>query len=128
METVQYLSSAWASAVEQALRKSPMGNLTAAATFYHHRTPSGNDQYLYLSYRSGAFERLVLGEGNGPEATFCLSGDYAVYAEVLRGSMDAARAISTGRLKLKGNLLQIMRLTPFVQVFTDALSAVPTSF
>ena len=79
MENVQYLSPAWAHAVEQALAKSPMGNFTAAATFYHHRTPSGKDQYLYLSYRNGAFERLMLGEGNGPEATFCLSGDYSVF-------------------------------------------------
>lgn len=128
METVQYLSHDWAHAVEQALKGHTMGNITAAATFQHHRTPTGKEQYLYLSYLCGAFERLALGEGEGPAATFCLNGDYAVYAQVLRGTLDAARAISTGKLSLRGNLMQIMRLTPFIHVITDALCAVPTCF
>lgn len=126
--TVQYLSEEWARAVEAELRTVLMGNITATATFYHDHTPSGRPQFLHLSYLSGVFQKLALGEGEGPAAMFCLNGDYAVYAEVLRGKLDAARAISTGRLKLKGNLMQIMRLTPFMHVVTDALCTVPTCF
>ncbi len=128
MKTVPYLSAEWARAVEQALRGRTMGNITATATFHHFHTPSGKDQFLHLSYSNGAFQKLSLGEGDGPEAAFRLIGDYDVYADVLCGKLDAARAISTNRLKLKGNLMQIMRLAPFMHVITDALVAVPTCF
>lgn len=128
VETIPYLSSEWARAVERALKGRTMGNITATATFHHNHTPSGKDQYLHLSFLHGAFQELSLGEGDGPAATFCLNGDYDVYADVLRGKLDAARAISTNKLKLKGNLMQIMRLTPFMHVITDALCAVPTAF
>ena len=128
VETIPYLSAEWARAVEQALKGRTMGNITATATFHHFHPPSGKDQYLHLSYLHGAFKELVLGEGDGPAAAFYLNGDYDVYADVLCGKLDAARAISTNRLKLKGNLMQIMRLTPFMHVITDALVAVPTGF
>jgi putative sterol carrier protein len=128
VETIPYLSAEWARAVEQALRGRTMGNITATATFHHFHTPSGKDQYLHLSYLHGAFCELLLGEGDGPAAAFYLNGDYDVYADVLCGKLDAARAISTNRLKLKGNLMQIMRLAPFMHVITDALVAVPTGF
>ncbi len=128
MELLQYLSSEWVAAVEKALKGGSVGKITASANFFHTHTPFQADRYLYLSYRDGAFERLATGNGAGPDATFRLNGDYAAYADVLSGKADALRAISTGKLSLRGNLMYIMRLAPFLDVITDALSVVPTQY
>gem|GEM_PF-3867323 len=126
-----YLSPAWTEELKSRISALPAartGNVTASLSLRHMRAPGGGEKYLYLAFQNGALVRAESGMGAGPGAEFAISGDYAVFADVLSGKLDAGRALSGGKLRLHGNLFRAMGLTPLVEAVISAAQGIPTAF
>ena len=125
---LSYLSPEWIEEFQRrvsALPATKMRGVSATLSLRHQNAPGGGEKYLYIALRNGALQGVQAGAGMGPAAEFVILGDYAVFAQVLSGRLEAGRALSSGRLKLKGNMLRAMGLTPAIEAIIFAAQGVP---
>ncbi len=118
MKPLQYLSPEWTQEFKSRLQQEitpSKGNVTASIVFRHLNAPGGGQRYLYVNAANGSIRAVDAGEGQGPQAEFAIVGDYGTFAQVLSGQLDPARALKSGRLKLQGNMMRALRLTPFIE-------------
>ena len=53
---------------------------------------------------------IALGTGEPPAAEFQISGTYEVFAQISRAELGAQKALMTGKLRLKGNMIKALKL------------------
>ncbi len=59
---------------------------------------------------------------------FIISAPYSVWKQVVTGKMDPIQALMTRKLKLKGNLMKIMRAVKAANELVRSTTMVPTEF
>jgi len=131
MKPLQYLSPEWTQELRARLQQEitpAKGNATASIVFRHLNVPGGGERYLYFNITNGMLRALESGEGAGPQAEFVISGDYQAFAQVLKGQIDPARALKSGRLRLQGNMMRALRLLPLIEKIIFEASDIPTTF
>lgn len=62
------------------------------------------------------------------ETDFVLTGPYGVWVRVLSGQLDPNKAMMMRKLKVKGNLLQLLRTADATMRWLEVLQTVPTEF
>ncbi len=62
------------------------------------------------------------------ETDFVLSGPYRVWVRILTGSLDPNKAMMMRKLKVKGNLLQLLKTADATLRWLEVLQTVPTEF
>ncbi len=131
-EKLKYLGPEWEREVEKRLKAGltpeKMNNLTSSMTNLYRNCPDGKEMFFHVAFTDGTVSRVKTGEGTGPEAEFLITGDYQVFAQISRAEMGSQKALMTGKLKLKGNMVKALKLASLVDRLNKIISEVPTEF
>ncbi len=85
--------------------------------------------YLHLQlYHGKSNGAAVVEEGNLPETEYTLSAPFSTWRKVIDGKLDPIQGMMTGQLKLKGNLMKIMRYPKAAQEIVACCALVPTDW
>lgn len=87
----------------------------------------GIPETMTLGYAAdhGTITEVWIGER---ETDFALSGRYGVWVRILCGDLDPNKAMMMRKLKVKGNLLQLLRTADATLRWLAVLKTIPTSF
>ena len=100
----------------------------ASYTFVIRAEPEkGVDRNLVIGYtvEDGRITDIWLGER---ETDFTITGKYEVWIRVLLGKLGATKALMMRKLKVKGNLLKLMKYTKPTLRWLEILRTIPTEF
>lgn len=132
VEQVAYLSPAWRDQAEKRLMAelSPerMNHITSSMSNIYRDCPDGGTRYLYFRFEQGAFAELLVGEGEPPPAEFRITGAYETFARISRAELGSQKALMTGKLKLKGNMVKALKLASIADRLNKVLAAIPTAY
>ena len=67
-------------------------------------------------------------EGIRKDANFTLSGPYNVFYDVLKGNIGATTAITLRKLRVKGNLVNLLKYKKAIDRFVEVLGEVDTDY
>ena len=73
----------------------------------------------------GAITEVWVGER---KTDFVLQGSYGVWVRILTGNLDPNKAMMMRKLKVKGNLLQLLRTADATIRWLQVLQTIPTEF
>lgn len=131
-EKVAYLSPQWRDEVENRLKSelSPekMKFITTSVSFNYTNCPQGNDTYLYFRCEDGSITEVLVGEGDPPQAEFAITGEYDLFARITQGIVTSQRALMSGKLKLKGNMVKALKLASLADRLNKVMAQIPTIY
>ncbi len=130
--TFKYLSEEWRSEAEKRLKSEltpdRMNRITSSMSNIYLNCPGGGSRYLLFKFEDGALAELSMGEGEPPKAEFRISGDYDVFAKISRAELGSQKALMTGKLKLKGNMIKALKLASIADRLNKVLSQIPAEY
>ena len=87
----------------------------------------GVPETLTVGYAAdrGTITEVWIGER---ETDFVLRGPYGVWVQILSGKLDANKAMMMRKIKVKGNLLQLLRTADATIRWLEVLQTTPTEF
>lgn len=87
----------------------------------------GIPETLTIGYAAdhGTITDVWIGER---ETDFILKGSYSVWVQILTGKLDANKAMMMRKLKVKGNLLQLLKTADATIRWLEVLQTIPTEF
>jgi hypothetical protein len=131
-EQIQYLTPAWRDEAEKRLKSelSPerMNFITSSMSNIYRDCPDGGTRYLFFRFEKGEFAELLLGEGEPPAAEFRIMGQYDTFAKISRAELGSQKALMTGKLKLKGNMVKALKLASIADRLNKVLSTIPAVY
>ncbi len=132
MDTLQYLSPAWAAEAQKRLREQltpeTMKFVTSSMLTVYHNCPDGKERALYYKIQDGVFQDVSVREGEMPEAEFIISGDYDTFAKISRAELGSRSALMGGKLRLKGNMVKALSLASIVDRLNKVLSTIECEY
>ncbi len=132
MAGLKYLSEEWRSEAERRLRAEltpeKMNRITSSMSNIYLNRPGGGSRYLLFRFEDGALSELSMGEGEPPVAEFRITGDYEVFAKISRAELGSQKALMTGKLKLKGNMVKALKLASIADRLNKVLSQIPAEY
>jgi putative sterol carrier protein len=85
--------------------------------------------YLFLSlYHGKSPDAAALDSADEREAEFVLSAPFTTWRRVIEGELDAIQGMMTRKLKVKGNMMKIMRYPKAAKEIVACCALVPTDF
>jgi putative sterol carrier protein len=88
-----------------------------------------NTAYLFLSLLHGKSpSACVMQTPNEKPAAYTLSAPYTSWRRVIEGKLDPIQGMMTRKLKLSGNLAQIMRYPKAAKEIIACCAKIPTDF
>jgi len=131
-QKVSYLSQEWCDEAGKRLRTeiSPekMKNLTTSVSYVYLDCPGGKTRYLYFRADNGLFAEVIVGDNEPPEAEFRVTGPYQLFADVTQGKISSQRALMSGKMKLKGNMVKALKLASLADRINKVLASIPTVY
>jgi putative sterol carrier protein len=100
----------------------------ASYTFMIQAEPEkGVEKDIVLGYNveDGVTTDIWLGE---KKTEFTISGKYGVWVNILTGKMGVRRAFLMRKLKVRGNLMKILKLSSATERWLEILRTIPTEF
>ena len=92
-------------------------------------TYDGDTVYLFLSLYDGKSpDAAMLASADEREAEYVLSGPFGNWRQIIEGGLDPIQAMMTRKLKLKGNMMKIMRYVKAAQEIVACCARVETEF
>lgn len=132
MAKLKYLSPEWRDELLVRLNKEltpdKMKNLTSSMNSLYKNCPDGKDRYYYIGFEKGKITTLEIGLGEGPKAEFTIIGNYDIFAKVSRSEMNSQRALMSGKLKLKGNMIKALSLASLCDRLNKVTATIDTEF
>ncbi len=131
-DRLQYLSREWRDEAHKRLtaelEPEKMKFITSSMSNIYTGCPDGKDRYLFFGFRDGRLETLSIGAGEPPGAEFRITGSYDTFARISRAELGSQRALMTGKLKLKGNMVKALKLASIADRLNKVLSTIPASY
>jgi putative sterol carrier protein len=131
-DPIQYLTPAWRDEAEKRLKAelSPerMNFISSSMSNIYLDCPDGGIRYLYFRFEKGSFVELLLGEGEPPAAEFRITGTYDTFARISRAELGSQKALMTGKLKLKGNMVKALKLASIADRLNKVLATIPATY
>ena len=131
-EKLKYLSPEWRDEAEKKLSAEltpeVMNRISSSMSNIYLKCPDGKDRYLFFKFDEGKLSAVSVGEGEPPAAEFRIAGDYEVFAKITRAEMGAQKALMTGKLKLKGNMMKALKLASVADRINRVLSTIPAEY
>ena len=131
-EAVPYLSSAWRDEAERRLKAElgpeRMNHISSSMSNIYLNCPDGKERYLFFRFENGALAALSIGADEPPEAEFRITGTYETFARISRAELGSQRALMTGKLKLKGNMVKALKLAAIADRINKVLSTIETVY
>jgi putative sterol carrier protein len=88
-----------------------------------------NTDYLLLKLYHGASQGAALLDPTDlPETEYTINAPYTTWRKVIDGKLDPIQGMMTGQLKLKGNLMKVMRYPKAAQEIVSCCAKVPTDW
>ena len=85
--------------------------------------------YLYLDlYHGKSPSAMQLSRPDEKKAAYHLSTNYATWRKVIEGKLDPIQGMMTRKLKLTGNMMQVMRYPKAAKEIVSCCALVPTDF
>jgi len=89
----------------------------------------GTPVYLYLDLWHGACRTAYeVMDGNPPKAAFTIRAPAAVWKKVVLKQLDPMQGMITNQLKLKGNMVVMMKNVKAAKILVECATLVDTSF
>jgi len=130
--TMTYLSNEWRDEAEKRIRAelSPerMNKITSSMSNIYKNCPDGKERYLFFNFKDGELVDLSVGEGEPPEAEYRITGDYDIFAQISRAELSSQKALMTGKLKLKGNMVKALKLASVADRLNRVISTIPAEY
>lgn len=131
-EKLTYLSDAWREEAEKRLKAAlppdRMNFITSSMSNIYLNCPDGKERYLFFEFEEGRFSQMLLGEGEPPKAEFQITGSYEVFAKISQAQLGSQKALMTGKLKLKGNMVKALKLAGIADRLNKVLSKIPAEY
>ncbi len=133
MEKLLYLSPEWGAEVEKRLKEDltpeKMNNLTSSMNNIYTNCPNGAaDKYFFIGFVDGKADRVEVGEGKGPAAEFIITGDYETFAKISRAELGSQKALMSGKMKLRGNMVKALKLASLCDRINKIIATIPAEF
>ncbi|MDD5748008.1 MAG: SCP2 sterol-binding domain-containing protein [Actinomycetota bacterium] len=87
----------------------------------------GVNEDIVVGYRLSDGEMVEIWEGRR-ETDFTLSAKYGVWVDILSGKLNAVKALSLRKLKVKGNFLKLLKSSSSTERWVEILTSIPTEF
>jgi putative sterol carrier protein len=127
-----YLSPEWRDDAERRLKSdlSPeqMKNITTSMSNIYTNCRDGKDRYLFFKFEDGQLSEVSVGEGEPPQAEFRIIGDYETFALISQAKLKSHKALMSGKLKLKGNMVKALKLASLADRLNGVLAQIPTHY
>jgi len=131
-EKVRYMTPEWAREAERRLREelSPekMKHLTSSMSNIYENCPDGKTRHLVFRFQEGRLSEFSLGEGAPPDAEFRITGDYETFARISRAELGSQRALMSGKLKLKGNMVKALKLASIADRVNKIIATIDAEY
>ncbi len=135
MAKVKFGSDEWVQALHNELNTSKAYEDAAKnweGDFYFVVDPEGavkESMYLYMDLWHGKCrESFVAADKNVKNPAFVMSGQYSKWKKVVMAQLDPIQALMTGQLKLKGNMVMVMKNVKAAQEIVRACTRIDTEF
>lgn len=132
MSPLRYLTEEWRAEAERRLKAEltpdRMNHITSSMSNVYLDCPGGGSKHLVFRFEDGALTGLALGSGEPPEAEFHITGAYDVFARISRAELGAQKALMTGQLKLKGNMIKALKLAAIADRLNKVLAEIPAVY
>ncbi len=132
MPPFQYLTDEWRAEAERRLKAEltpeKMNHITSSMSNVYLDCPGGGTKYLLFRFEDGALAEIALGTGEPPAAEFLITGSYDVFAQISRAELGAQKALMTGKLKLKGNMIKALKLAAIADRLNKVLAGIPAVY
>ena len=135
MAKVRFGSDQWVQALHNELNTSQAYEDAAKnweGDFYFVVNPEGavkDPMYLYMDLWHGkSREAFVVKDENSKKPAFVMSGLYSKWKKVVLAQLDPIQALMTGQLKLKGNMVMVMKNVKAAQEIVRACTRIDTEF
>jgi putative sterol carrier protein len=134
MEKCLFLSPEWVQQVRAAINADEKyhkaaRNISDCISFkILGKHPAGGDRnetYFYLGIKEG---RCIEAVPESRKADFYLTGKYEDWKAVLDGHIDVIKAIVKGKIKMKGNMLHMLKNAIPTTMLVACFQAVPTRY
>jgi putative sterol carrier protein len=73
-------------------------------------------------------EARMLSPGEDVKTAFTYEGPYGNWVKLINKEIDPIRGLLTGKFKLKGSMMKVMRYTKAAKLLVETASQVPTEF
>lgn len=128
----KYLSPEWRDEAEMRLKREltpeKMNRITSSMSNIYLKCPDGNERYLFFRFVDGAIAEISLGTGEPPQAEFRITGDYETFAKISRAELGSQKALMTGKLKLRGNMMKALSLAAVADRLNKVLAQIPAEY
>lgn len=85
--------------------------------------------YLYLQLQHGSSQGAAMVIPDQlPETEFTINAPYTTWRKVIDAVLDPIQGMMTGQLKLKGDLMKVMRYPKAAQVMVACCAEIPTEW
>jgi putative sterol carrier protein len=135
MPKVKFGSDEWVQALHNELNTSQAYEEAAKnweGDFYFVVDPEGvvkDPMFLYMDLWHGkSREAFVAKEKSAKNPAFVMSGPYGKWKKVVSAQLDPIQALMTGQLKLKGNMVMVMKNVKAAQEIVRACTRIDTEF
>ncbi len=131
-EKVAYLSQEWRDEVEKRfkteLTPEKMKFITTSVSFSYTDCPDGKDRCLYFQCNDGNITEIAVEEGPPRQAEFVITGSYELFSKVTQGIMSSQRALMSGKLRVKGNMVKALKLASLADRMNKIMSRIPATY
>lgn len=132
MTPLRYLSPEWRDAVEDRLKTDltpeKMNFISSSMANVYTGCPDKKEHFLFFEFENGLLKSLATGTGQVPDAEFRIIGSYEVFARISRSDLGSHKALMTGKLKLKGNMIKALKLASVADRINKVISTIDTQF
>jgi putative sterol carrier protein len=131
-DTIIYLSDEWRDEAEKRLKSEltpeRMNRITSSMSNIYQNCPDGSEKFLFIKFENGELAEIAVGSGEPPKAEFRITGDYQVFARISRAELGAQKALMTGKLKLKGNMVKALKLASVADRINKVFATIPAKY
>ncbi|MBF0118468.1 MAG: SCP2 sterol-binding domain-containing protein [Desulfobacterales bacterium] len=131
-ESITYLSYEWRDAAEKKLREEltpeQMKFISTSMSSIYKNCADGKERYLYIKCEEGDLSEISVGEGESPQAEFKIIGNYDTFALITQAKLSSQKALMTGKLKLKGNMVKALKLASIADRLNRVLAKIPAKY
>lgn len=131
-EKLKYLSPEWRDEAEKRLKAElppeRMNHVTSSMSNIYKNCPDGNDRFLFFRFDNGCFADMIIDQGEPPRAEFSITGNYETFARITRAELGAQKALMTGKLKLRGNMIKALKLASLADRLNKVLAKIPAEY
>ncbi len=135
MANIEFGSPEWLAALQHELNNSPAYEQAAKnweGDLYFVVEPEGpltEPTIMYMDLWHGKCRGVaVVADSRDKTPAYIMSGKYSQWKRVVTGQLDPIQALMTGQLKLKGNMVMIMRHVKAAQEIVRACVRLDTAF